>query len=477
VLVQANGHVGQLGAVADYLDVDSRYERAVEACLGELLQHVIVERHDQAAAGLSLVREHDAGRCGFVVIDPGSNWYHPREALRMAGIIPVSDVLRVTGPHAATIQKVIPEAYVAETFDQAVAMSRETPAPVATIDGDVLRGPHLVSGGAKVESRGILATKREIKELRARVAGDREALARLSEEVAALDITIAQAVSAIAALNAEQHRREKDIVGYDAQLARVAGDTVRLARKADVIALERRQAEEERVALDARTVEARQSIGRLQEQQRGAEQRLSDAQRTLLGARDTAAELNARAADAGAAHAGLLERAAALASDVLRLQEAARDLGERIDARAQERQQTHARREELLQSIAAGERTLDADIRALDAMRDELRSADEAATAVRLEVDAQDVVIRDARHALEGIRSDAGELEVARATAEGDLSHLAQTCADTVQRSLDEVLADVEQMELDGEATPDAAAITAEEPEPDDDGPGFGTRD
>src|SRR4029077_2881306 len=33
VLVQANGHVGQQGAVADYLEVDSRYERAVEACL------------------------------------------------------------------------------------------------------------------------------------------------------------------------------------------------------------------------------------------------------------------------------------------------------------------------------------------------------------------------------------------------------------------------------------------------------------
>ena len=174
VLVHANGHVGQQGAVADYLEVDSRYERAVEACLGDLLQHVIVERHDQAAAGLSLVREQDAGRCGFVVIDPGSNGYHPREALRMPGIVPVSDVVRVTGPHAPTIQKVLPDAYVAETFDQAVTFSRQTTAPVATVDGDVLRGPHLVSGGAKAESRGILATKREIKELRERVAADRD---------------------------------------------------------------------------------------------------------------------------------------------------------------------------------------------------------------------------------------------------------------------------------------------------------------
>jgi chromosome segregation protein len=65
VLVQANGRVGQQGAVADYLEVERRYERAVEACLGDLLQHVVVERHEQAAAGLSLVREHDAGTLRF----------------------------------------------------------------------------------------------------------------------------------------------------------------------------------------------------------------------------------------------------------------------------------------------------------------------------------------------------------------------------------------------------------------------------
>src|SRR5688572_21147894 len=149
VLVQANGKVSQQGAVADYLDVDRRYERAVEACLGDLLQHVIVERHDQAACGLALVREQDAGRCGFVVIDPGSNGFHPREMIRMPGIVPLTDVLRVAGPHVTTIQKVVPEAYVAETFEQAVVMSRQTSAPVATLDGDVLRGPHVVSGGAK----------------------------------------------------------------------------------------------------------------------------------------------------------------------------------------------------------------------------------------------------------------------------------------------------------------------------------------
>jgi len=466
VLVQANGHVGQQGAVADYVDVDRRYERAVEACLGELLEHVIVERHDQAAAGLSLVRQHDAGRCGFVVVDPGSNGYHPREVLRMPGIVPVSDVLRVQGPHAITIQKVLPEAYVADTFEQAVSFSRQTSAPIATLDGDVLRGPHLVTGGAKVESRGILATRREIKELVGRVASDREQLVRLAADVAQLELTIAEATGAISGLQAEEHTQEKSIVAYEAQRDRADEEHARLARKDEVIALERRTAEEERAALEARRSEADASSVRLESEQHAAEERLGDAQRTLADARDTAGALGAQAAEARANHAAMVERSAALAAEVLRLEEGARELELRIGAHQGELQQTHTRRESLLESIVDGQRTLDEDIQTLVGKRDELRAADEDAAALRASVDAQDSVIREARGAVEAIRSEAIDLEVQCATAQSDLTHLAQTCMDAVQVSLDEVLTEVEQMEQAGQATPDAAAIAAEEPDP-----------
>ena len=466
VLVQANGHVCQQGAVADYLDVDRRYERAVEACLGDLLQHVIVERHDQAAAGLALVREHDAGRCGFVVIDPESNGYHPHEVIRMAGIVSLSEVLRIAGPHVVTIQQVVPEAYVAETLEQAVAMSQRTSAPVATLEGDVLRGPHVVCGGAKAESRGILAIKREIKELRERTASDREALARLSEETARLEIAVAQVTSALGALTSEQHRYEMTIVAHEAQVTRASEDAGRLGRKAEVVALERRQAEEERAALDARYTEAEASIERLLKDQRAAEDRMSEAQACLAAAREDADDLSVKAADARAAHAAMIERTSALEAEVLRLEEAARDVEQRLAARTGELEQARARREALLQAIEDETRTLDGDIRALEALRVEVRAADEGVAAARMVVDGQDQVIREARRALEEIRARAGELDVARATAQSGLSHLAQMCVEAAQCSLDQVLADVETMEQAGEATPDAAAIIADEPDP-----------
>ncbi len=469
VLIQANGHVGQQGAVADYLEVDSRYERAVEACLGDLLQHVIVERHEQAAAGLSLVRQQDAGRCGFVVVEPGSNGYHARDVLRVPGIVSVSDVLRVNGPHAATILKVIPEAYVAESFEQAVAFSHETVAPIATVEGDVLRGPHLVAGGARVESRGILATRREIKELRERVERDRLTVIRLAEEVARLDAHIVEATSTIASLQEEEHDEEKALVGHDAQLARTNEDTLRLARKADVVAMERRRAEEERSALESRRAEAEVSIAKLAEEQRLIEVDLGEAQRRLAAARETASALATRAGEARATHAALVERASAIGAEVLRLEEGGRELEIRIATRIAELQQTHGRREALIAAIASSERALDEDVLALESMRGTLREADDAAAVLRSKVDEQDVAIRQSRRSLEEIRVEASDLEVARATAESDLTHLAQACVDAVQNTLDEVLAQVEEMEQSGQATPDAAAISAEEPDPEAD--------
>jgi chromosome segregation protein len=119
--------------------------------------------------------------------------------------------------------------------------------------------------------------------------------------------------------------------------------------------------------------------------------------------------------------------------------------------------------------MAEGQLTLDEDIQALAARRDELRGADEHAAALRASVDGQDAVIREARGALETIRSETTNLEVQCATAQSDLTHLAQACVDAVQMSLDDVLTEVEQLEESGQTTPDAAAITAEEPDPEAD--------
>jgi chromosome segregation protein len=469
VLARANGKVNQQGAIADYLEVEAGYERAVEAYLGDLLQHVVVEKPEYAAAGFDVVREAGAGRCGFLITDGPARAGHDEDRIAPEGLTALSSMVHVNGPYAEPIRRAIGDAWIADSYERAEEASRLTTLTVLTLDGVVFRGPQLVSGGSRDDARGILETKREIKELRERIRVERDALFKLAEETAQLEGTIATASHAIAALNAEDHKHEKAVVGHEAQLQYATDEVTRLAQKGEQLARERHQADEEREALDRRQEEARASIVRLQDEQQRADEGLTQAQRRLFEAREATEDLSQRAAEARAAHAAMVERAAGLAAEVQRLGEAAAELDARAASLASDLESTRRRVADLRAAIVVGEAQLDADVQTLEALRTEVQRADEGVSALRTGTDEHDASLKVARAAYESIRSLVAELDVARATAESDLAHLATSCLDTVQATLDEVRAEVDALEQAGGLTPDASLICAEEPEDDSD--------
>lgn len=466
VLERANGNIAPIGAVADFLDVEAGYERAVEACLGDVLQHVVVEGSEHAAAGFEFLRQEGAGRCGFLIASRTPAAVSDPDPAP-SGFTALSSIVRVGGPLASAIRHAIGDAWIAASYEQAAEASGATRLPIATRDGDVFRGPHVVAGGGREDARGILQTKREIKELRERVQTERIALFRLAEETADLEAAIAQTSTMIATLDAERHRQEKAIVGHELQLQRASEEIARLGQKREQLARERRQAEEERSGLDGRLEEARASIVRLESDQQAADNRLAVAQRRLFEAREAAEDLSRRTADVGASHATLVERAAALAADVERLEEVAGEIEARTAAIDAEVDQTRGRVDELRTAVAAGEARLDAGVNALGALHRDVEAADSVVSGLRTRVDEQETVVRVARSTLESTRAAVAQADIARVTAEADLSHLATSCLDAVQVTLDEVLTEVEQLELAGNVTPDGSVILVDDPEED----------
>jgi chromosome segregation protein len=449
VLAESNGDVGQIGSVADYLEVRAGSERAVEACLGDLLQHVVVHTHEEAAAGLRFASERNAGRVGFLVAEAVPEVVPPA-GVEVPGVIPVLQLVQVWGPAEAAIVASISRAWIAETVELARTAATVLNGPVGTGDGIVYRGPHQVEGGTRAEARGILATKREIKELRERLESSHAVVGRLREEIARLDIAVAAAESAIATLQASLHDQEKAVVGFQLQ-ARASLEAVdRLNRKQHQIAVERRTAEEELRAQQARQEEAQVSILRIEEEQRGADDRLNHAQRRLFEAREAMQAQARRTAEAKAAHAALTERVTALLAEINRLEDAGRDLEARLTGRRDELRRNEARREQLREAIVTAEAALDADIKAFDGLKEAVRTAEERCLTLRSTFGEHEGRIKDARRVLENVRAEAAQLDVARATAEADLSHLAASCTETVQATLDEVAAEVEQLEREG---------------------------
>jgi chromosome segregation protein len=466
ILAQTSDEIGHLGSVADYLEVDKQYERAVEAGLGDRLQYVVVPSTESAAAALQYVAQLNAGRVGFVVAQAAVDTLpaDPLLPLQESGLTPLLDVVRISGPATEAIRALVSGALIVPDFGSARTAAALTTAPVVTLDGEVFHGQHVIEGGIRAESRGILATKREIKELRERTDEQRLAVERMREDIASLDVAIAAAESAILALQGEQHRQEKAIVGFDMQLTAAGEAAERVARKQEQIAIERSAAEEERRVQEARQDEARDSIVRIELEQRAADDQLTRAQRRLFDARESMQAQAHKAAEAKASHAALVERAGALAADVRRLEAASSELESRLAGRRDDLHRNETRRTELGSAIVVSEATLDEGLRTFDRLREDVREADERSQTLRSQFDAEDSHIREARRALESVRAEAAQLDVARATAESDLAHLASTCADAVQASLEEVAAEVEQLEREGALASPRAVDDAPEP-------------
>src|SRR5207245_4815382 len=189
-----------LGVVADAVETDSTYERAVEAFLGDRLQAVLAPDTSHALRGIRHLQDSGAGRGAFLPLasartraDCASLRDVARQEAPTRGLL--SDLYRVTGPHAAPIRAALPDALVVETLEDALAIvSRHGPVPCVTLAGETLRGS-MVEGGRGV--KGLLAPRREIREVSARqdeVEGLlREARERGQEAAARAEAAVADA--------------------------------------------------------------------------------------------------------------------------------------------------------------------------------------------------------------------------------------------------------------------------------------------
>ena len=192
VLAQANGKVGQQGAVADYLEVDAGL-RARRRSLPRRSAPARRRRTPRArgrrastwcattSAGPLRIPDHVGGADRSrrrIRVAAGGVRLRPDDAESLAGLVALSSVVRVNGPFAGAIS---PGDW--RRVDRAL----RTTAPPAASRLTRAAGRHdraaMSSAGrtwcraaAREEARGILETKREIKELRDRIGGERDAL-------------------------------------------------------------------------------------------------------------------------------------------------------------------------------------------------------------------------------------------------------------------------------------------------------------
>ena len=174
VMEQKSKYKGLLGVVSDLIQVEKKYEVAIETALGGNIQNIVTEDEETAKEMIAFLKENRLGRATFLPLTSvdGKGNFKNTDALKEPGVIGLANTLvhtdtRYEGIVAYLLGRVI----VTENIDHAIRLARKNhySLHIVTLEGEYLSPGGSMTGGAFKNSSNLLARKREIEELEVQI--------------------------------------------------------------------------------------------------------------------------------------------------------------------------------------------------------------------------------------------------------------------------------------------------------------------
>ncbi len=274
VMEQKGNNPGLLGVVSDLIQVEKKYETAIETALGGSIQNIVTEDEQTAKRMIAFLKEKRFGRATFLPLTSIRARSNPKNDAAAAepGVIGVANrLVRCDRKYEEVAAYLLGRVLVVDTIDHATALARKHnySLNIVTLEGEHLSPGGSMTGGAFKNSSNLLARNREIEELEGKLSKLKEELSELEnrrQDVAtALELT-ADELSSVretlqqkrlllntAQMNEEQARQQRneseaafaDLMMENAQMedqiAEISGEKAAILEESE--RTERREAE------------------------------------------------------------------------------------------------------------------------------------------------------------------------------------------------------------------------------------------
>ncbi len=185
VMEQRDQYPGIAGVVADLIQVDKNYETAIETALGGNIQNIVTDNEQTAKLLIEFLKRTRAGRATFLPltsITPARN--NNDAALREPGVIGLaSSLVRTEKQYTVLVQFLLGRIFVVDTIDHALTLARKYhyTLRIVTLEGEQLNPGGSLSGGAYKNAGNLLARRREMEELEARIEEIKHTVAEIEQ--------------------------------------------------------------------------------------------------------------------------------------------------------------------------------------------------------------------------------------------------------------------------------------------------------
>ena len=292
-----------VGVLADFLEVEDRYEHVVDDFLREELNYIVVKSWDAADEGLRLLRSDVDGRATFLVHPEDSqakfSFIFNESTHQLSNgdsVVPLKHCIRVLNGFGKSLEVILPKlgnGYIVADQNAGRELALENPdAFFLSQSGECFH--NVTVTGGKQRSQGPLSMKRELREVLQQMGELERAMSEQEMRVAALGREITELTTLLQRLEEDKREAERQAMTSGHTLQQIESEMARLRERLSTYEHELRRVTEEhgeRVTFVAGQITELNSFEEKQHELEGEMQAAQSSLESLRLRRDEAAQL------------------------------------------------------------------------------------------------------------------------------------------------------------------------------------------
>ncbi|NWF76175.1 MAG: chromosome segregation protein SMC [Nitrospirae bacterium] len=234
-----------LAYISDVIEVDDKYEKAIESALSDKVNSFILSSFDDIEAAIALVKEKSLGRTAFIPVSPVI--HNMNSTIPEGSLGRVSDFIRTNDEFSYIANSLFQNFFVVKDMKTAINLIKSGKNNFfVTLDGEVIEPSGAVIAG---EVKGIFRRKRELRELESRTGYARDMIEHLQNELNSFQNIIKTKESELEAIETVIVQREKEISLLKLTAENSREDRERRNKKLAYLTLELEQIVKEKEAI------------------------------------------------------------------------------------------------------------------------------------------------------------------------------------------------------------------------------------
>ena len=420
---------GILGAVADILEPDPKYEIPLEAVLGQRLQYLIVEGEKEGMEAMAFLKGESLGRGSFIPRGVQGIGPENRISQEEGKPIPLSRFVKVKEGFDPIAQFLIGDIGVVERWEEALRWMKDGGGfgTLVTLEGDILESSGVISGGSRDQGLGLLERRREIRDLEQRVKESEEECRKAYGEEERLQKEIGVREDQLEGRRKEIQEKEIELLHRERDLEGLKKEISQFHQKMEVIQFEQKQLEEENQDLEKekKEVSAQMETGEAAKKEREEQAQLW--KKKVEEIREGTEELGGKITEKKVILASIEEKQKGLEGQIQNLSETQKTLREQISRKVKGIRECRGEAISLREKIRQGEGELENGLQQ-HRLKEELHTSQKEKVETLFsewkEVEASSKYLR---RELEEVRQKIHEEEILASEVQLKLSHLQES--------------------------------------------------